>query len=83
MKDLRMLVWLTQLGLSVATPLVGFPLLALWLHDRFSMGDWIVWIGVALGIVSAIEGLRYNLRIMKQMSKNDSDPPPPSFNEHK
>ena len=28
MKDLPLLVWLTQLGLSVAAPLAGFVLLA-------------------------------------------------------
>lgn len=82
MKDLRMLVWLTQLGLSVAVPPVGFSLLAIWLRDRFSLGDWVIWAGVVLGVISAVEGLRYNLRIMKQMSKSDNDPPPPSFNEH-
>ena len=30
MKDLPLLVWLTQLGLSVAAPLAGFVLLAVW-----------------------------------------------------
>ena len=32
MKDLGLLVWLTQLGLSVAFPLAGFVLLGLWLR---------------------------------------------------
>ena len=34
MKDLTLLVWLTQLGLSVALPLAGFILLALWLRKE-------------------------------------------------
>lgn len=82
MKDLRLLVWLTQLGLSVAVPLVGFPLLAVWLRSYFSLGDYVVWIGVVIGIVSAVDGFRFSLKAMKQMSKKDTDPPPPSFNEH-
>ena len=35
MKDLRMLVWLTQVGISVAAPLVVFLLIALWLRALF------------------------------------------------
>ena len=37
MKDLSLLVWLTQLGLSVAVPLAGFILLAVWLRSRFGL----------------------------------------------
>ena len=32
MKDLNLIVWLTQLGMSVAVPLAGFVLLAVWLR---------------------------------------------------
>ena len=34
MKNLNLLIWLTQLGLSVAVPLGGFILLGLWLSQR-------------------------------------------------
>ena len=40
MKNLNMLVWLTQLGLSVAGPLAGFILLAVWLRQHFELGGW-------------------------------------------
>ena len=33
MKELTLLTWLTQLGLSVAVPPVLFILLAVWLRD--------------------------------------------------
>ena len=33
MKDVTLLVWLTQMGLSIAVPLGGFIFLALWLHN--------------------------------------------------
>lgn len=40
-KDIGMLAWVTQLGLSVAFPLAGFVLLAVWLKNRFGWGNWV------------------------------------------
>lgn len=83
MKDLNMLVWLTQLGMSVAMPLAGFVLLALWLKDRFFLGNWVIFVGIALGSISAIDGLRYSLKTMERMDrKKDQKKPPVSFNDH-
>ncbi len=82
MKNLSMLVWLTQLGLSVAVPLVGFILLAVWLRNRFNLGIWIIFVGCIVGIASAIDGLRTSLKAMDKLSGNDEDPPPVSFNDH-
>ncbi len=83
MKDLSLLVWLSQLGLSVAVPLAGFILLGVWLRDRFSWGNWVVILGVILGIIFALDGLRYSLKAMKQLIRQKKeDTPPVSFNEH-
>ena len=86
MKDLNMLVWLTQLGLSVAMPLGGFTLLGLWLRNRFELGVWVVLCGCAVGFICAVDGLRYSLKAMEMMNKNAKkkaeDPPPVSFNDH-
>lgn len=83
MKDLSLLVWLTQLGLSVAFPLGGFILLAVWLHNRFHWGVWVIWVGIALGLVIALDGLRTCLKSLERFSrKKDPDPPVPSFNDH-
>lgn len=84
MKDLRLLVWLTQLGLSVAIPLLGFPLLALWLQNRFGWGQWVFWVALALGIYGAIDGFRTSLKALERLSqdKEKDDPPPVSFSEH-
>lgn len=84
MKDLSLLVWLTQLGLSVAFPLAGFVLLAVWLNKSCGWGNWVIWVGIVLGIVCAIDGLRTSLKAMERLSsksKNDG-PPPVSFNDH-
>ena len=84
MKDLNLLVWLTQLGISVAVPLAGFVLLAVWLQEKLQWGNWVVWVGVVLGILSAISGLRSSLEILNRMGKRSNDPEPPavSFNDH-
>ena len=86
MKDLNLLVWLTQLGLSVAMPLGGFTLLGVWLRSRFDLGVWVVLCGCAVGFISAIDGLRYSIRAMesmnKNMKKNKEEPSSVSFNDH-
>ena len=82
MKDLSLIVWLTQLGLSTALPLAGFILLALWLRNRFGWGDWVLWAGIIVGVVSAIDGFRNSLKAMSRVSKNKQEDPPVSFNDH-
>ena len=81
MKDLSLLVWLTQLGLSTAVPLAGFILLALWLRNSLGWGNWVIWAGIVLGILCALSGLRASLKAMEALSKNTQDPPV-SFNDH-
>ena len=84
MKDLRLLVWLTQLGLSVAFPLAGFILMALWLRNHWGWGIWVIWVGIGLGLVCAIDGLRTSLKALERLSRKPKDdaPPPVSFNDH-
>ena len=83
MKDLSMLVFLTQLGLSVALPLVGFILLGVWLHQQLQWGVWVVIAGVVIGIICAIDGLRTSLKAMNRMAKEPKEGPMPvSFNDH-
>ena len=83
MQDLNLLVWLTQLGLSVAFPLAGFVLLAVWLRDSCGWGSWVIWVGLFLGISSAISGFRNSLNAMHIFTNNKSkDQRPVSFNDH-
>lgn len=80
---MKMLVWLTQLGLTVALPPLGFILLAVWLRNHRGWGAWVIWVGILLGIVCAAEGLRTSLKTMEQMSRNkDQQAPPVSFDDH-
>ena len=84
MKQYNLLIWLTQLGLSVALPLAGFSLLGIWLHSSLGWGIWTVFAGLALGLSSAIRGFVDSLRAMERMSgtKKEQEPPPVPFNNH-
>lgn len=85
MKNLHLLVWLTQLGLSIAAPLVGFVWLAVWLRERYGLGLWVVLLGIGLGIYGAIDGLRSSLRTLEKLSRKDQkeeDKPTLNFNDH-
>lgn len=85
MKELTLLVWLTQFGLSVAAPPAGFILLAVWLQNRFQLGNWIIWVGVILGVICAIDGLRSSLRMLEKLTRDKKKKDKPdalSFNDH-
>jgi len=81
-KNVTMLVWLTQLGLSVAVPPACFVLLALWLRDSCGWGGWVLWAGILLGIYSAVMGFVSSLRTMERMSRDKQQDKPVSFNDH-
>lgn len=83
MKNLSLLVWLSQLGLSVAAPLAGFILCGVWLHNRFDLGVWIIIVGSLIGIICAISGFRNALKTMDRIASDETkEKPPVSFNDH-
>lgn len=83
MKNLNLIIWLTQLGISIALPLAGFVWLGVWLHKRFQWGTWVVIAGVVIGIICAVDGLRTSLKAMNRMAnEKKEDTPPVSFNDH-
>ena len=84
MKDVNLLVWLTQLGVSVAVPLVGFLWLGVWLHSDLGWGKWTIVAGLLFGISGAVSGLWNSLQVLAKMSrhKKEDTPPPIAFNEH-
>ncbi len=83
MKDLKLIVWLTQLGLSIALPLVGFILLAVWLRNDCGWGTWVIPVGVVIGVICAVDGFRTSMKAMEQMSRDKKEQDKPvSFNDH-
>lgn len=83
MKNLQLLTWLTQLGLSTAVPLAGFILLAVWLKNRFGLGNWVLFAGIGLGLFCAVDGFCKSLKVLEGLSKEKKkEKPPVSFTEH-
>ncbi len=83
MKGTRLLVWLTQLAISVFMPLGGFVLLGVWLRTRFSLGVWVLLLCCALGVIGAARGLTDSLKIMEKItSEGEKKPDTVSFNRH-
>ena len=83
LKDISLLVWLTQLGLSVAVPPAVCILLARRLQDSYGWGEWVLWVGIVFGVLLALDGLLVSLRTLFRLTKpKDKDEPPVSFNDH-
>ena len=83
MKDLSLLVWLTQLGISVAVPPVLLIFLASWLRNQFGWGSWVIWVAIALGIYAAITGLVSSVKTLMRLTQDKKkEAPPVAFNEH-
>ncbi len=80
-QTLRVLVWLTQLGLSVAVPLAGFILLGVWLHKSCGWGGWTIPAGVLLGLLGAAGGLHSSFKTLHLLARQD-EPPPNGWNHH-
>jgi hypothetical protein len=72
-KNLSLLVWFTQLAISVAVPLGGAVWLSVWLYNKYQLGVWVILLGIALGLIWAIDGLRTSLKAMESLAKKDDD----------
>lgn len=81
-KFVSYLVWLTQLGLSIAVPLVGFVLLGVWLHRSQGWGGWVIPVGILLGLMGAVGGLCNGFKTLHRMVRQDEEKPPVGFNRH-
>ena len=84
MKNLNLILWLTQLGYSVAFPLAGFTLLAVWLQRRFDLGIWVMAVCGVIGFLTSISTAKSCLRSLLK-ARDEVSPPkkaPVSFNDH-
>ena len=73
MKNLSLLVWFTQLGISVAVPLGGAVWLSVWLHQKFRLGVWVIILGTLIGLYCAIDGLRTSIKAMASLANQSTD----------
>lgn len=67
------LVWLTQLGFSLITPPIVCTWLGAWLRDRFSLGIWVILVGLLLGIGGAIASALQFYRVAVRKAKEDDN----------
>ena len=81
-KDLSLLTWLTQLGLSVAVPPAVLILLAVWLRNQCGWGKWVIWTAIVLSIYCAITGFISSVRALSRIAGEKKQDPSVSFNEH-
>ncbi|MGN0372531.1 MAG: AtpZ/AtpI family protein [Enterocloster sp.] len=80
---LKQLTWLSQMGLSLAAPLLLCLFLCSWLTSRFSIGGWIYIPGFFFGLGSSfMTAYKIYLVIMKDEHKKKR-PVDTAFNEHK
>lgn len=79
---LNLLVWLTQLGLSVAGPPVLFILLGSWLHKSCGWGEWVTLVCIILGVLGSLGGLISSMKSLHRLAQQNEEKPPPGFNDH-
>lgn len=84
MKEWGLLIWLPQFGISVVFPLIGFIMLAVWLQEHWGWGEWVIWVGIFFGLITAAVGVRDTIQAMNlaERKKKSEEPPPVSFNDH-
>lgn len=73
MSEWNMLVWLTQLGLSIVVPLAAFTGGAVWLRSRYALGVWVVFLGLFFGLLSAVYSFRLALKEMESMNRRTEE----------
>ena len=71
---LKNLVYLTQMGMSLAMPLVICIAGSAWLKDKFGLGGWVVLLGIVLGIGSMAVTLRdYVISFSRKAQKSTKE----------
>lgn len=80
---LSLLLWVTQLGLSLLFPLCFFLILAVRLQQRYELGTWIVLLLGLVGFLTSVSTARSCIRSLRKAAEKASDQKDPaSFNDH-
>ncbi len=70
---LSALTMVSQFGIGVLTPMLLCIFAALWLKNRFGLGDYVVLIGIVLGIGSGFMSMIKMIRQMSELSKKEDE----------
>lgn len=66
---LRYLAYFSQVGITMVTPPLILAFGAMWLRDKYGLGNWIVIFGILLGIAVALCSLRDFLRLTEKEAR--------------
>ncbi len=64
---------IVQFGISVITPMLLCIFAAVWLKNRFGLGDRIVLVGLLLGVGSGIVGMFKAIKQMAKLAEKEDD----------
>lgn len=71
---MQALSMVTQLGLSIITPILLCLLAAVWLRQRLDLGYWVVIVGVLWGVASGFWNLlRFNRAASRRAQERDEE----------
>ncbi len=73
---LTALSMITQFGITTLTPMLLCIFAAMWLKNRFALGDWVVLAGLVLGIGSGIMSMLKMIKQMGELVKKEDDDEP-------
>ena len=67
------LTMISQFGISTIAPMLLCIFAAIWLKNRFGLGDYVVLIGIILGIGSGFMSMIKMIRQMSELSKKEDE----------
>ena len=73
-KNLRAAAWLTQFGLNMVSPIIIAIIIASWLRNKFSLGDWVMLLAIILGVgASAVSMLSFIKTVQRENGGKSDD----------
>ena len=72
-KSLRAAAWLTQFGLNMVSPIILALLLAAWLKNKFSLGNWIIILAVIFGVGAAFTSMFSFIKFVQRENGGRND----------
>ncbi|MBQ3578561.1 MAG: AtpZ/AtpI family protein [Firmicutes bacterium] len=79
------LVWVGQLGFSLAVPPIALALLAHWIMGRFGLGNWLMILFVIIGILTSGATARsfFDDQKKKDAKEASENPRPRGYSDHR
>lgn len=66
MKQISLLLWVTQFGFSILFPVCFFLIAGTWLQERFDLGTWVLVVCGIVGLLTSISTTRSCIRAMRK-----------------